>query len=287
MRRDVSRPRRPAHLAEPVILSEAPAPHPSRRAEARAPTEESGRWAHGTVGREASREEPPLDGLHRCRTRFFGRRHGSAREDGIARRRPQNDSDPPPSRVRRVTPCRTCHSERGARPAPSPARGSPCADRRIWSMGARHRRAESPSREPCPTHPAEPVILSEAPAPHCPRRAEAHAPTEESGRYRRTAPSDGKPLARAPARRAAPLPNPILRPAPRVCAEDGMAGADLKNDSDPRPSPAPPDGRTAPSGGKSLARAPARQAGAVHASEALFAERVSARQGLSQSQRRL
>jgi hypothetical protein len=37
--------------------------------------------------------EAPLDGLHRCRTRFFGRRHGLARGEGSRGAGPQNDSD--------------------------------------------------------------------------------------------------------------------------------------------------------------------------------------------------
>src|SRR5687768_15324203 len=46
------------------------------------------------VGHDLPREKPALDRLHRCRTRFFGRRSCSRAREGSRGRLPQNDSDP-------------------------------------------------------------------------------------------------------------------------------------------------------------------------------------------------
>jgi hypothetical protein len=80
--------------AQPVILRKAPrrtSPAHHRPCAARRI------WSSGPLHRRTGSpaREAALDGPHRCRTRFFGRRHGVARGERIARCRPQNDSGPP------------------------------------------------------------------------------------------------------------------------------------------------------------------------------------------------
>jgi hypothetical protein len=135
-------------LLTPVILSEAP---PRTLPARRHPCADRRIWSSGAPPRRTGSpsREAPLDRLHRCRTRFFGRRHGVARGARIARRLPQNDSDPRTS---------------GAA-EPGPALHSP--------------RAASTCMQPTPPNPCH---SERGAAPYLLRRDKARAPTEESGR---------------------------------------------------------------------------------------------------------
>jgi hypothetical protein len=83
---------------------------------ASAPTEESGGWAPPPCRSRPSARETVLDRLHRCRTRFFGRRSCSRVREGSRGRLPQNDSDP----------CVRCFSGSGMRDRCPPGRHRIC-----------------------------------------------------------------------------------------------------------------------------------------------------------------